>query len=213
MRSVLLIALGGLLFAGSARADTLLLFTVDTNSVSGTSGYLDFQFNPGYDSQAAFAELEDFTSDGFLNGAALTSGAVSGALPGVVSIDNTTGYNDYYQPFNYGQTFSFVLDVGGPAITAPDGTSASGSTFGLGLYDVNQYPILTTDPLGFVATATLNLDGTVTPQVFPVDDTGTPPVTSIEVETPEPGGLASIGIGLLLLWAGKMRTIPLGARR
>lgn len=190
-----------LALCGSASADALLFVTVNTSAVSGTSGFLDFQFEPGSDSQAGFIQISNFSTDGTLDGAAQTAGGVSGQLPGVVTIDNSTGFNDYYQPFTYGQAFSFQLDIGGPDVTAPDGTSTSGNTFGLGLYDSNSNPILTIDPNGFAGLAQVNLDGSITTQVFASDGQVGAPVVTFQGETPEPGvfGLAGIGIAAMVL--------------
>jgi hypothetical protein len=200
--NAILVAAALFLSAKGGRADTLLLFTVSTGAVTGSSGFLDFQFGPGADSQAAFVQIENFSSDGSLNGTAQVSGPnVTGSLPGIVKIDNSTGFNDYYQPFNYGQSFSFTLDVGGPAITAPNGTSTYGTSFGLGLLDSNQNSILTNDQDGFAATVELNLDGTLTPQVFPSNSSGGAPVTTIADVAPEPGVWASAGFGLMLILA------------
>jgi hypothetical protein len=72
--------------------------TVDTSSISGTSGSLDFQFNPGpLTTQAASLQILDFSSDGSLAGSPSLTGDVSGALPGTLTYDNGTAYNDYFE--------------------------------------------------------------------------------------------------------------------
>ena len=59
--------------------------TVDTSSISGMAGSLDFNFNPGpLVTQAASLQLLNFTSDGTLAGAfpvALATSAVSSRQP------------------------------------------------------------------------------------------------------------------------------------
>src|SRR5947199_3502 len=55
-----------LLLAGSVAAEPVLyLVTVNTRAVNGTSGFLDFQFNPGTSaSQVATAQISSFNGDG-----------------------------------------------------------------------------------------------------------------------------------------------------
>ncbi len=185
------------LSASNARTSTLYSISISTASVAGTAGFLDLQLNPGPDSQLAFVELLNFTSDGSLNGSPQVSGGVMGTLPGMVRIDNTTGFNDYFQPFLFGQSVSLVLALDGPALTSPDGTAISGSSFGLGLFDGNQDPILTTDPNGFIVTVEVNIDGTTTPRVFPASDGGEPAATIGSV--PEPNSAVLIGLGMVFV--------------
>jgi PEP-CTERM motif len=88
------------------------------------------------------------------------SGGVSGTLPGLLTIDNSTAFNDYFQGFNYGDSISFLITLGGPAIDSPNGTATSGSTFGFAMFDATGgNPLLTTDPNGNAFTIDVNLDG------------------------------------------------------
>jgi hypothetical protein len=88
-----------LLLLAAAPAGAAISYTVvvDTGSVSGTSGFLDFQFNPGNaTTQAATATITNFTG-GTLSGAPQISGNVSGTLPGTITFANSTALNEYFQ--------------------------------------------------------------------------------------------------------------------
>jgi hypothetical protein len=58
-----------LLAAGAARADIIYQVTVDTTPIQNTSGFLDFDFAPGNNSQAAFIQVSGFSPGGALTGA------------------------------------------------------------------------------------------------------------------------------------------------
>ena len=198
-----------LLSAGSASAESMLfLVTVNTSSVNGTSGFLDFQFNPDQaSSQLALAEITDFNAGGgtlvFNANSPQLNGDVAGTLPNPVTLVNDTSLNEMFQQFNYGSFFSFLLYLTGPALDHPNGTSPAGSEFGLGLFDQDQNEILTGPSSAFAGEAIINLDGTVTTQTFP--ERGS--VVSFQV-LPEPGtpGLLALGAtGLLLL--GRRRLV------
>lgn len=181
--------------AGTAAAATTYLFTVDTNSVNGTSGFLDFQFNPGNPtSQAATAEILSFTG-GSLGGSPDITGDVSGTLPGTVTLTNSSALNEYFQQFTYGDSLSFLLSLTGPALSSPNGTANAGTVFGLGLYDETQSPILTDQgsTTGFAGQVDLNLDGSTTATAFP--NGNQPGVVTIQT-VPEPA------TGMLVLCAG-----------
>ena len=109
--------------------------TVDTSSISGTAGSLDFNFNPGpLVTQSASLQILGFTSDGSLVSCAVNiqgfcpTGDVTGTLPGTLTFDNVTGFNDYFDNFTFGTMISFVVSLYGPALSVPDGVSTSGST-------------------------------------------------------------------------------------
>src|SRR5437879_7504439 len=89
-----------ILFAASlAWADPITYdVSVNTSAISGTSGSLEFQFNPGgLDTQAASLQILNFTSDGTLAGSPAVTGDVSGTLPGTLTFDNGAFFNDYFR--------------------------------------------------------------------------------------------------------------------
>ena len=176
------------LSATPATADVAYLVTVNTSSVSGTSGFLDFQFNGGNTPfQPATAKIESFASvGGVVIGAPSDSGGVSGALPGTVTMTNSAALNEVFQGFKYGSSFSFLVVLSGPALDSPNGTSNSGTTFGLGLYDGMQNPILTDqgNVSGFAGLIDIHVDGSVTTTAFPTANGGPSVVTFTRVAAP-----------------------------
>src|SRR5277367_1168065 len=91
--AALLSFFGGLASAGVITYDV----TVDTSSVFGTAGSLDFNFNTGpLVTQTASLRILGFAGDGTLAGSPMLTGDVSGALPSTLTFDNETGFNDYF---------------------------------------------------------------------------------------------------------------------
>ncbi|MCZ2146897.1 MAG: NF038129 family PEP-CTERM protein [Bryobacterales bacterium] len=172
--------------------------TVNTSGAPA-SGWLDFQFNPGpVSSQSAFVTIGAFAPGGNLTGFPGTSRSTSGTLPSTVTINNSTAFNFYFQTFNFGPQITFLVTLDGPALQTPDGTSASGSTFGFAMFANDQMtPLLTSDPNGFAVTIDVNLNGTTTVTNFST-------ATSVSA-IPEPASLALAGAGLLLLFGLKSR--------
>jgi len=192
---------------GSAMADGLTYdVTVDTSGIAGTSGSLDFQFNPGpLVTQAADLQIQNFASDGTL-GSPILSGDAGGALPGTVSFDNGGGFNDYFTGFTYGSTLSFLVKLYGPAVTSPDGISTSGSEFAFSMFSDagGTLPVLTSDSVnGYALTAGINLDGTATITNSSSQLTITTPVTA----APEPSTLLLLGLGLASLVFSRRKVI------
>jgi len=179
--------------------------TMSTASISGTMGSFDFNFNPGpLVTQAASLQVLDFTSDGALAGnCPCGTGDVSGQLPGTVTFDNGTGFNDYFDGFTYGATISFAVTFAGPALSSPDGVSTSGSTFAFSMFSdaAGTMPVLTANTTdGFAFTIDVNLDGSTTVTNFSSDTTvaaGAPTGSS----TPEPASLVltSTALGYIAL--------------
>ena len=185
-----------LLAVGMAAADPIAyLVTVDTSSIAGTAGSLDFQFNPGpLASQAASVQVLDFNSDGTLASSPILTGNVSGTLASTVTFTNSTVYNDYFSGFLFGGTLSFVVSLLGPALTTPDGTSTSGSAFAFSMFSDadGTIPALTSDAInGFAYTVAVNLDGTTTPTV------SSSKLTASVTTVPEPSSAWLFGAGLL----------------
>jgi hypothetical protein len=169
--------------------------TVNTSSISGTAGSLEFQFNPGGLSQAASLQILNFSSNGTLDGAPSVIGDVSGGpLPATLTFDNGTALNDYFQGFTFGSTISFNMSFFGPALSSPNGTSTTGSTFAFSMFSDagGTTPVLTSNADGFAFKVDVNLNGTTTVTNF----SGPTTVTSA---VPEPSSLALMGTAVMLI--------------
>ncbi len=213
MRSHYLLIAFLLCAAGMLSADPITYdVTVDTSSVSGDAGSLDFQFNPGpLVSQAASLQILNFSSDGTLAGSPALTGDVSGALPGTLTFDNLTGFNDYFEGFTFGSTLSFQVSLFGPALSSPDGTSTSTSAFGFSIFSdpAGTIPILTNDTTdGFASVLTVNLDGTTTASNFSDQTT----VAPAESAVPEPSSLRILAAVMLVAFVLKRRSWRAPAR-
>jgi hypothetical protein len=177
----LLPLLGSVAFASPAVYD----ITVDTSTIAGTSGSLDFNFNPGpLVSQPASLQILNFTGGTPLS-TPVDTGDVTGILPATLTFDNGSPFNDYFQTYTFGSSLSFQVSLFGPALTAPDGMSTSGSSFAFSMFSdaAGTKPVLTSDTSdGFAVKVDVNLDGSTTLSNF------------LATATPEPGGLTMLGL-------------------
>ena len=184
-------------FVSLASAD-LYDVTINTSSIAGTLGSLDFNFDPGpLVTQPASLQILNFASDGSLVTCAVnvqgfcSTGDVSGQLPGALTFDNAAGFNDYFDDFTFGSTIYFQASLYGPALSSPDGVSTSGSAFAFSMFaDIaGTIPVLTSDTTaGFAFTADVGLDGTTTVTDFSTQASVVPAIVS----TPEPSGTCLI---------------------
>jgi hypothetical protein len=190
--------------------------SIDTSSIFGTAGSLDFNLIPGpLITQSASVQVLSFISDGALAGNCPCGiGDVSGQLPANVTFDNGAGFNDYFDRFTFGNAISFDVSLDGPALSAPDGTSTSGSKFAFSMFfdPAGTSPVLTSDTTGgFAFTADVNLDGTTT-----ISNYSTATTVSPLNEAPEPNSLLLFGaaLGSFGLWQtrkpGRRRIMPFG---
>ena len=186
---------GSLAFASPITYDV----TVNTSSISGSTGSLDFQFNPGpLVTQSASLQILNFSSNGTLAGSPILTGDISGLLPGTLTFDNGSGFNDYFEGFKFGSTLSFNASLFGPALSAPNGTSTSGSAFAFSMFSdaAGTIPTLTTDLTdGFAFTANVNLDGMTTISNFSAQTSIVPQTNAV----PEPSGIALSAASLILV--------------
>jgi len=204
LRLIFVVALFCFIAAASAnQVDETV--TVDTSSLNGTAGSLDFNFNPGpLATQSASLQILNFSSDGVLAGSPPTTGDVSGLLPGTLTFDNGTALNDYFEGFTFGNALSFDMSFFGPALSSPDGTSKSGSSFAFSMFSdaAGTAPALTNDGLnGFALTVNVNLDGSTTL-------TNSSSQTRVEPAgvsaVPEPSSFAEILLLLGLIFAARV---------
>ena len=211
-----------LFFTVSAMATPITYdVTVNTSSISGTPGSLDFNFNPGFLGTTQLAQLQilSFTSDGTLANCAANvqgycpTGDVTGQLPSTLTFVNDTTFNDYFDGFTYGSTISFAVSLSGPALSSPDGVSTSGSTFAFSMFSdaAGTVPVLTSDTTdGFAFTIDVNLDGSTTVTNYSAQTSVTPTMGSPggpSGSVPEPGTLALSATALACLALFGCRTI------
>ena len=209
IRKLLFAALLLCLTVSASAATVTYDVTINTSSVAGTAGSLDFNFSPGpYQTQASSLQILGFSSDGFLASSPELTGDVSGALPSTVTFDNGTGYNDYFEGFTYGSTLSFDVSLYGSALSSPNGVSTSGSTFAFSMYSdaAGTIPVLTSDTTdGFAFTVNVNLDGSTTATNYS-DQTN---VESPSSAVPEPNNLLLVATGLTILGVMSWQWRPL----
>ena len=202
------------MFAGPITYDV----AINTSSISGTAGSLDFNFNPGpLITQAASLQILDFTSDGTLVSCAANvqafcpTGDVSGQLPATLTFDNGTAFNDYFDGFTFGNTISFAVSLFGPALSSPGGAT-SGSTFAFSMFSnpAGTVPVLTTDTTdGFAFTVDVNLDGTTTVTNYSSQTSVVPQTGSV----PEPSSMPLVLAGLMFVtWLRRSRKTETAAR-
>jgi hypothetical protein len=200
------VAAASMLLAGfevdDADAGVVYQVSVDTSALSGQDGNLDFQFDPGgQGAESATATVTGFQmSGGSVSPPALLTGDASGALPGTLTLDNSTIYNDAFQGITYGTGFTFLLTLSGQAVDNPGGTF--GSSFALSLYDeAGITPLLTTAANGSVLTVNLDTQGLASAVTFPQSLTDQTPVVTVANGVPEPSSLslATIALSIILI--------------
>jgi hypothetical protein len=195
--------------ASLVQADVLVTVTENTSSINGTSGSLDFQFDPGpLVTQGATVKITNFSGGAFTGAPSLTGSETGGPLPSAVTLSNATVFNDYFQGFHFGNSLTFTLDFGGAAVNAPNGMSTSTSVFTFSTYSdaLGITPVLTSDPNGVALVSTVNLNGTVTTTTFSPQATVVPEPTPI-------GSLATafVTFGGFRLW--RRRSMRLASER
>jgi hypothetical protein len=172
-RPVLLVIAALFSAAEWASANSIYDVTVNTSSISGDAGSLDFQFNPGpLVTEPATLQILDFTTDGTLDAPAFPTGDVTGTLPGTLSFDTLTVFNDYFEDFTFGSKLSFDVTISGTA----GGTSGSAFAFSMFSDQAGAVPVLTSDPNGIAFLENLNTDGTTTPTEVSPEVVATSPV-------------------------------------
>jgi hypothetical protein len=195
--------------AGPSRADMIQYHvTVDSSSIGGTNGSLEFQFNKGGpNSLDATATISNF-SGGTLVGAPIFDppGAGSGTLsPGPLLLNNDGPLNSAFHDFIFPSSgFSFDVAFTGPAVDTPD-PSQPGSRFSLTLWDQNSATVLAGDPAnpllsapGFDATLVIDITPTGGSTTFSAPET-------IATAVPEPSSIVLASIGLAALAFGAWR--------
>ena len=206
LRSVLPLAVALASFGswGTARAGMVTyVVTADTSSLSGLSGYLDFQFNPNGAAPVApnttSATITAFTTDGVLGAPLPPIGDASGGplpLPVTIVNDDPGLTNDYTQGITFGTTLTFDVTLSGTDV----GAASAGDLFAFSLQDVN-FVGSSTGPGGSIVTIAVNADGSTTGTAYDPINPGGPTATVTPLgAVPEPssvvGTLTALGAAL-----------------
>lgn len=190
------------IFTGNLLAATI---TVNTASIQGLQGFLDFQFaGPGTPMAVLSVSGLDLHG-GTLHNESLT-GDASGSLTSQLNLQNTLNFppNEDFAGVTFGSLLTLQFFFSGPAVTNPDGVS-NPSTFAFSILDsTGTAPLLlqpdwaAVDPGWFGALVDLNRFGGATANSYLATGiVNTEPVTA----APEPPStdLLAFGMGLFLL--------------
>jgi hypothetical protein len=192
-----------LLFAALCGASTVCAstityqFTINTTTLNGQAGNLDFQLNPGNIS-ASFVALDlsglDLHGGSFVASQIQLTGAASGTFATDVLLNNSQGYNDAFQPVDFGTSVTFFATFSG---TGVDNPASPGSVFGFSIFDsAGTTALLTTSADGTIAGVTVDTNGVET-YTNPATVGGGSAATVAAVATvPEPGTVFSALVGL-----------------
>ena len=187
-------------------------FDVDTTTLVGQSGYLDFQFNPNTDGTTPLdssVKVSNFTGGtlGAVDTAVNVSGTLStGTLPDGATISNAGSTNELVQLFTFGKTlgfdtsFPFLLDTKNilGSFAVPD----AGNTFQFFVLDASKDPFATTDTVNnALVQISQGADGSLAPsQQYRLN---------APASVPEP----SSGVSLMLLSALVLIPVGLAVRK
>ncbi|MCB1767600.1 MAG: NF038129 family PEP-CTERM protein [Candidatus Competibacteraceae bacterium] len=153
LRAVSLAALLGVAPQGANA--TMLQFTLETPTQSGTSAALAFDFVDSDGVVNNTVTIRDFVTDGTLEGSSPTGGASGTLIPGPVTLTDITLFNSFLQTLTLGATLGFTVDL-----TEQPSTSFLPDTFAFSLLDATFAPLLdTTDPIGAGALFAVDIDG------------------------------------------------------
>lgn len=185
-----------LLFSAvTAYADPVDFITLDTGALNGTTGSIDFQFNPGIAALGATVQISGFTGVTYISSSQMDFGTASGgAVPATITLSNTSADNEDFEDVTFGPSLAFEMHFSGPAISSPNGDPANESTFAFSVFTDLPGTIPATsigaDPAtGNVADITVSPEGALVPDVIS-PNAGIAPV-------PEPGTIWLLGAGLL----------------
>jgi hypothetical protein len=183
---------------------TSLDFTIHTNALSGTASNLAFDLIDGDGVNNNSVTISGFSTDGVL-GAASTTGGVSGSLPGVVTITDTTFFNELLTGMTLGTFVKFTLaETANFAGGIPD-------AFSFFLLDATaSFSLTSTNLLGDALIAS-DFDGTPPGNLSVASVTDPQVAVSLNSQTvPEPSTLILVAMGLCLI-AG-LRVFGIGAK-
>ncbi len=212
--AALVLALSGVGAQSAARADFQYRVVVDTTSLRGTEGSLDFQFNPAAAGNALpiTAKISNFAlTGGTLASTSSRTGNTTGSLPGSLTLLNGSATNEFQADLTFGRSFSFDTTLTGAGVNNPS-PGFLGSVFTLSLQDLGFSPKLTTDPAGSVLSIALRPNGSSVVSTFASGPNGLPSVVTVSA-VPEPASCLLLGLGMAGLVASGIGRRRVGVAR
>jgi hypothetical protein len=185
-----ILTLGMLCSSGQLLANPVYHVTIDTSSLAGQSGYLDFLFLGLTNAAPGQASLTNFS--GNVDTSSFAYGEASGSASTGVTIGNGAGWNEFGQWVHFGERFRFNVqfDVGpGPG---------AGTDLGIALLD---------EQFAYLGASGNILTFSVQPGQ---DDQVSYARDMVDVNTnavPEPGSLPQLAVGFLLLFCTVRRRL------
>jgi hypothetical protein len=161
--------------------------SIDTSTLAGREGYLDFLFLGLANAEPVQAKLSNFAGDYTSSGFA--QGQVSGSLASQLTIGNGDAWNEFAQWTRLGGTLSFDVSFSQPA--GSSSSSVAGATLSVALLDARLNYL---GASGDIATFAL-LPAAVTTVST---DSGYATVSNIS-PVPEPATYVMLAAGLLLI--------------
>ena len=174
--SCLLLVTSVLITVQCAFSDSIQI-SIGTSVLSGAPGTLAFDFIDSDGLVNNSVSIENFSSDATLS-SGISTGSVSGMLPGTVTLSDASFFNELLVPATFGSSISFTLDYTNAAGSPPD-------SFTLFILDATAFnSLVTTDLLGDAllevdmtggSEGSVLLPSTVTPGVTISLGSGPPP--------------------------------------
>jgi hypothetical protein len=170
--------------------------TINTSVLKGDSSTLAFDFIAG----GAFSNtvtISDFSTNGTLGVNGPNSGSVAGALPGTVTLSDSSFFNEYLQRITLGSTITFQLDA---TTKAPTG-GALPDTFSFFFLNPTASASLltTTDPTGADSLFSLQIDGSPAGILgnYSAQPAVSPTIVPVTSSVPEPDTFRLLLFGML----------------
>ncbi|WP_137939144.1 NF038129 family PEP-CTERM protein [Chitinivorax sp. B] len=171
-----LACLAGLVMTTSAWAGPMYHVTIDTQSLSSQTGFIDIGLMGLLDSPLARVVVSKLQG-GTQTGVADVMGNVLPTADGWALVNDAN--SDLLLPWQFGARLSFDVALTGDWLTAASG---SGTTFAVKLFDQAFNNVLTTDTAGDLLRLELMAGGNVAPATFTSDQAGNPSVVSLSVQ-------------------------------
>jgi PEP-CTERM motif len=192
------------LFAAAANlpASVIYDFAINTSTLSGQAGNLDFLLSPfSVPAPGVTAVVSGFSTDAVFNPGDISLTNATGSLASSVTLANASTFNDAFQPVTFGNFVDFEVTLSGPGIDTPD---SDGTSFIFSLYDsTGSFGLLTDSPNNDLAGVTADSVNGIVPYTNPPVPGGVSAASVTPI--PEPSTYLLVSLGLAAAFARRFR--------